>query len=245
MAPFKAIFSLVLLLVISGKLVQSDKTFNFDNQCSFTVWLAASSSIADFDPERGPGTTLKIASVPDTWTGSIWARTKCSFNPSMTKFSCETGDCGNGIDCQSPPPTPPVTLLNFGISQNVVSYEVNLNHGFNVPVRIQPVRGSLVGGSRPCPVVDCIKDLKDVCPAQLAAGNSNGAYVGCNSPCDALKDPKYCCTGSFSGSACQPNEFSRTFKQVCQLAHTFPGDNDPPIYQCSGATAYNITFCPF
>ncbi|OMO73741.1 Thaumatin [Corchorus olitorius] len=226
---FKAIFSLFLLLVISGKLVQSDITFNFDNQCSFTVWLAASPSIGDGDPERGPG-TLEIFSMPDTWTGSIWARKKCSFNPSMTNFSCETGDCGSGtIDCQSPPPTPPVTLLNFGINQNVVSYEVSLNHGFNVPVRIQPVGGSLVGGgSGPCPVVDCIKDLKDVCDAQLAAGNINGSYVGCNSPCDALKDPKYCCTGSFSGPACQPNEFSTIFKQELNQIDNVPKFNKLP-----------------
>ncbi|XVF76344.1 hypothetical protein PTKIN_Ptkin13bG0259000 [Pterospermum kingtungense] len=242
----KAVFSLFLLLAISGRFqyVQCDITFNFDNRCSFTVWLSASPSIGDGDPERAPG-TLEIFSMPDPWTGSIWLRTKCSYDASLTNFTCETGDCGSGlVQCESPPPKPPVTLLNFGINQNVVTYEVNLNHGFNVPVRIQPVGGSLVGGSGACPVVDCIKDLKDVCPSTLVAQNPNGVYVGCNSPCDALKDPKYCCTGEFAGQACQPNEYSKSFKQVCQLAHTYPGDNNPPIYKCSGATSYDVTFCP-
>ncbi|XVE76094.1 hypothetical protein DITRI_Ditri12bG0145500 [Diplodiscus trichospermus] len=236
-----AAFSVFLLFVISGRFVGCDVTFKFDNRCSFTVWLAASPSIGDGAAERAPG-TLEIFFMPDTWSGSIWARTKCSVG---VNFTCETGDCGSGIvECQSPPPKPPVTLLNFGINQNGVSYEVNLNHGFNVPVRIQPVGGSLVGGSGPCPVVDCIKDLKDVCPSPLAAQNQNGVYVGCNSPCDALKEERFCCTGSSAGQACQPNEFSKTFKQVCQLAHTYPADNVPPIYQCSGATSYDITFCP-
>ncbi|KAH1039616.1 hypothetical protein J1N35_041359 [Gossypium stocksii] len=240
----KAIFSLVLILVISGKFVQSDLTFNFDNECSFSVWLSASPSVGDGDPERGPG-TLEIFSMPDPWTGSLWLRTKCSYDASQVNFTCETGDCGSGsVDCQSPPPKPPVTLLNLDINQNVVSYEVSLNHGFNVPVRIQPIGGTLVGGSGVCPVVDCIKDMGDVCPPSLVAINKNRAYVGCNSPCDALKDPKYCCTGSFTGQACQPNDFSKRFKELCQLAHTYPGDNDPPIYKCSGASAYNVTFCP-
>ncbi|XVF76345.1 hypothetical protein PTKIN_Ptkin13bG0259100 [Pterospermum kingtungense] len=245
--PSKAAFGLFILLAISGgfQLVRCDITFNFDNECTFTVWLSASPSIGDGDPEGGPG-TLELFSMPDPWTGSIWVRTKCSYDESMTNFTCETGDCGSGsLDCQSPPPKPPVTLLNFDINQNVVSYEVNLNHGFNVPVRIKPVGGSLVGGSGACPVVDCIKDLKDVCPSPLVAQNPiSGVYVGCNSPCDALKDPKYCCTEGFAGQACQPNEYSKTFKQVCQLAHTYPGDNNPPIYKCSGATSYDVTFCP-
>ncbi|KAB2087213.1 hypothetical protein ES319_A04G087700v1 [Gossypium barbadense] len=195
----KAIFSLVLVLVISGKFVQSDLTFNFDNECSFSVWLSASPSVGDGDPERGPG-TLEIFSMPDPWTGSLWLRTKCSYDASQVNFTCETGDCGSGsVDCQSPPPKPPETLLNFNINQNVVSYEVSLNHGFNVPVQIQPIGGTLVGGSEVCPVVDCIKDMGDVCPPSLVAINKNRAYVGCNSPCDALKDPKYCCTGSLQG----------------------------------------------
>ncbi|XVE96568.1 hypothetical protein REPUB_Repub02eG0233900 [Reevesia pubescens] len=188
---------------------------------SESVWLSASPSIGDGDPESEPG-TLEIFSMSDTWTGSIWVRTKCSFEATMTNFTCETGDCGSGsMDCQFPPPKPPVTLLNFGINQNVVSYEVNLNHGFNIPVRIQPISGSLVGGSGLCPIVDCIKDLKDVCPSPLAAQNRNGVYIGRNSPFDALKDPKYCCTGGFTGWACQPNAYSKTFKQLVPLPGNF------------------------
>ncbi|XWS59597.1 hypothetical protein CRYUN_Cryun08bG0135800 [Craigia yunnanensis] len=175
--PLVPYYSFLLKPKVQGIFVQSDITFNFDNECSFSVWLSASPSIGDADPESAPG-TLELFSMPDTWTGSIWVRTKCSYDASMTNFT------------------------------------LNLNHGFNVPVRIQPIGGSLVGGSGSCPVVDCIKDLKDVWPSPLAALNQNGVYVGCNSPCYALKDPKYCCTGGFTGQACQPNEYSKTFEQA-------------------------------
>lgn len=194
-------------------------------------------------PENDPG-TLEIFETPVDWAGTIWARTKCSNNETFY-FSCETGDCGSGImDCQSPLPAYPVTLLNFIIKGSEVSYEVDLNHGYNVPVRIRPIGGTLVGRSSPCPVVDCIKDLTEVCPGSLIATNKQGWAVGCFSPCDGYKDPKYCCSGSFTGSACQPNQYSQAFKQLCSLAHTYPGDMDPPVYKCSGATSYNITFCP-
>jgi len=223
----------------------SDLIFYYENKCSYPVWLAARPSIGDSDPERGPD-TLEIFSMPDQWTGSIWARTKCSFNASYY-FSCETGDCGSGFkECQNRPPALPVTLLNFEIKPSFVSYEVSLNHGHNIPVRIQPDGGSLLGGAGPCPVVDCIKAISDVCPSPLVAQNSDGRYVGCYSACDKFKDPKYCCTGNYSSpGACQPNDYSQTFKRLCKLAHTYLGDNDPPTYKCTGATRYNITFCPF
>ncbi|GLT69248.1 hypothetical protein SLA2020_414120 [Shorea laevis] len=219
MANRALIINLLLLSLITGG--WSDIIFYYENQCNYTVWLSASPSIGDADPESGPG-TLEIFSMPDQWTGSIWARTKCSFNASYY-FSCETGDCGSGTqDCQSPPPTYPVTLLNFDIKQPAVSYEVSLNHGHNVPVQIRPDGGSLVGGTGPCPVVDCVEDISNVCPSPLVAKNKDGCRPG----------------------ACQPNDYSKTFKRVCKLAHTYPGDNDPPTYKCSGARTYNITFCP-
>ncbi|KAJ4705022.1 Thaumatin [Melia azedarach] len=233
---------LILLLLISGG--QCEVKLFIENQCSYTVWFAANPADGDANAEKAPG-TLEIFIMPDTWSGSIWARTKCSNNESFY-FSCETGDCNLGsVDCQGPPnpPTYPATFLNLGIDKSVVTYEVSLNHGFNVPMRIRPDGGSLTGGSGsgPCPVVDCIADIGNVCPPELVATNKDGAYVGCNSACDALKDPKYCCT---EGQACQPNQYSQAFKKVCGLAHTYPADNNPPLYKCTGAISYNITLCP-
>ena len=130
--------------------------------------------------------------MPDQWKGFIWGRTKRSLNAS-NYFSCETGDCGSNKICQWPEPNSPVTILNLTINQPVQtnphvvsqSNEMNLNHGHNVPVRIQPVGGSLVGGSGPCPVVDCAQDFSHVCPSNLVAKGKDGRYVGCLSACDA------------------------------------------------------------
>lgn len=193
----------------------------------------------DGAPELAPD-AFRIYSMDDHWTGSIWGRTKCSSNGTSV-FLCETGDCGWGLYCAGPQVQYPVTLLNFEINNPVVSYEVSLVHGQNLKVRIQPNGGTLVDGSGPCPVVDCARDLGDVCPPELVATNRNGQYVGCYSACDALKDPKYCCSSS---SSCQPDDYSKRNKELCSMAHTYPGDNNPPKYQCKGADSYDITFCP-
>ncbi|OAY42757.1 thaumatin-like protein 1a [Manihot esculenta] len=234
----KSVFNLLLLLhllVLFATGGNSDLIFYFENTCLETLWLASSPSDRGLDPTIEPG-ALEIYFMSDPWSGSLWVRTKCTTDLSG-HFSCETGDCGSGEqDCQGGLPKYPITELNFNIQNNVVSYELSLIHGHNnIAVRIEPTGGSLIaGGSGPCPVVDCVEDISNICPAPLVAKNKNGVYVGCYNPCDVLHDPKYC----------KANEYSERFKQLCKFAHTFPGDNSPPLYKCSGATSYNITFCP-
>ncbi|KDP29200.1 hypothetical protein JCGZ_16589 [Jatropha curcas] len=118
-------------------------------------------------------------------------------------FHCETGDCGSRErDCHGTPPVYPYTQFNFNISQGVVTYELSLIHGHNLGVRVEPHGGILSGGgTKPCPTVDCVKDIGSVCPAPLMAKNENGVYVGCYNPCDVLNDPK----------CCQENEYSNQF----------------------------------
>ncbi|KAL5807409.1 hypothetical protein ACOSQ4_030142 [Xanthoceras sorbifolium] len=55
------------------------------------------------------------------------------------------------------------------------------------------------------------------------AEGERGECVVCNGACEALKDPKFYCTGEFAGSACQHNEHSRRFKELCYLAHACLG----------------------
>ncbi|XP_012082607.1 thaumatin-like protein 1 [Jatropha curcas] len=88
------------------------------------------------------------------------------------------------------------------LNQGVVTYELSLIHGHNLGVRVEPHGGILSGGgTKPCPTVDCVKDIGSVCPAPLMAKNENGVYVGCYNPCDVLNDPK----------CCQENEYSNQF----------------------------------
>ncbi|CAJ1968847.1 unnamed protein product [Sphenostylis stenocarpa] len=237
MAKIVLTFFLPVLLLCAG--VQCDVTFNFENLCTYPVWRASNPSIGDLEPQIGTD-VFEIFNMDDHYSGSIWLRTACTTNAS-NYFSCETGDCGNGImECADLNPAFPVTLLNFRVDNPVVSYQVSLVHGQNILVRIKPNGGTLVDGSGPCPMVDCNKELSSVCPFSLIAFNKGGQYVGCNSPCDGLKDPKYCC----DGHGCQSDEISLKYKGLCPLAHTYPGDNNPPFYQCKGAESYDITFCP-
>ncbi|RVX12003.1 hypothetical protein CK203_009396 [Vitis vinifera] len=78
------------------------------------------------------------------------------------------------------------------------------------------------GWVKACPVVDCIQDLSNVCPSTLVAKNKAGWAVGCFSPCDAFKDPKYCCTGSYTGPQCLPNEY-RDLQAVVQPSPCLSG----------------------
>ncbi|KAB1221190.1 hypothetical protein CJ030_MR2G025724 [Morella rubra] len=54
-------------LLLCGR---SDLFFHYENRCSYTVWLAASPSVGDADPERNPE-TLEIFSMPVDWTGIV------------------------------------------------------------------------------------------------------------------------------------------------------------------------------
>ncbi|XP_050939390.1 thaumatin-like protein 1b [Cucumis melo] len=240
MATSKTSLLLLQLFLLAAGVLSEDVIFHFENQCPYSIWLSSNPPIGDADPESPPY-TLEIFIMPDTWTGSLWVRTKCS-NDQDYHFTCETGDCGSGtIFCDSSPPALPVTLLNFAINNSVVHYALSLVHGFNIPIRIQPDGGHLVdGGFGLCPTVDCVQDLGNVCPSFLVAKNKDGAYVGCYSACDALKSPEYCC----SGSDCQPDQYSAKFKELCGSAHVYPGDNTPPTYGCTGFYTINVTFCP-
>ncbi|KAI4349080.1 hypothetical protein L6164_009719 [Bauhinia variegata] len=227
-------FLLSLALLFSGG--YSDVTFHFDNQCTYTIWRGSSPDMGDLDPEH-PAGTYEIFYMDDKWSGSIWARTKCTSN-ATDYYSCETGNCGSGvIECKGPQPAYPVTLLNFNVNNPVVSYQVSEVHGQNIRVRLEPKGGTLVDGSGPCPVVDCARDFGDVCPPELVAANKNGVYVGCYSSCDKLKN---CC----NEAGCQPDYYTKRFKELCSNAHIYPADNNPPLYQCKGADSYDITFCP-
>ena len=109
------IYCLSLKQYFSGG--QSTVTFNYENRCTESIWLGATPSIGDSDPEFTSG-TLKRLQMPDQWKGFIWGRTKCSLNAS-NYFSCETGDCGSNKICRWPEPNSPVTILNFTINQPV------------------------------------------------------------------------------------------------------------------------------
>ncbi|XP_057425756.1 thaumatin-like protein 1 [Lotus japonicus] len=221
--------------MVSG--VYSDVTLNLENRCKDFIWRGSSPSIWEPEPyylTPGDHSTLTVS---DPWSGTIWPRSHCRINASYY-FSCATGDCRTGqLACSIP--KYPVTELIFKINDSVVSYDISLVHGQNVLVCVKPNGGTLVdGGSGPCPMVECNKELSSVCPSHLIAYGQEGQYVGCKNSCDVIDDPRYCC----DGVTCIPDEYMKMNKQLCPDATTFQGDKPP--YQCKGASSYDITLCP-
>ncbi|KAH7851394.1 hypothetical protein Vadar_010983 [Vaccinium darrowii] len=238
---FLALFSICLLFT-SG--VFSQTTFTIQNQCNYPVWPALLSN-----PGAPPLLTtgfllnpvyyLDVA-IPASWSGSLWARTRCATDPTTGQFHCETGDCGTGtIECNGAGGAPPTTLfqVNLGSGGRLDTYEISVVTGFNTPVSVVPF-----GASGRCPTAGCNTDINAECPTELGLVDNTGETVACMSACTAFGDPVYCCTGAYSTPAtCGPTSYSQFFKSACPSAATYAFDGGS--FTCASAT-YTITFCP-
>ncbi|KAK8549746.1 hypothetical protein V6N13_073524 [Hibiscus sabdariffa] len=107
--------------------------FEICNQCSYTVWAAAS---------PGGGTRLDpfqswTINVPaGTVMARIWGRTNCNFDGSG-RGGCETGDCDGLLQCQGWG-APPNTLAEFALNQfqNLDFYDMSLVDGYEARGRL-------------------------------------------------------------------------------------------------------------
>lgn len=182
-----------------------------------------------------------VLEVPEGWSGRIWGRQGCCFDPTTGRGSCETGDCGGLLKCNGIGGVPPATLveMTLGTSQSGLHfYDVSLVDGFNLPVSMKPV-----GGAVGCGVAACEANLNVCCPSALVV-QREGKVVGCKSACLAAKSDRYCCTGEFaSPKSCKPSAFARLFKTVCPQAYSYAYDDSAGLKTCK-APGYVITFCP-
>lgn len=110
------------------------------NNCPFTVWPGILGNPGKGQPEGG-GFALaayqtKSLWVAGDWAGRIWPRTNCDGNG-----HCETGDCGNKIQCNGAGGVPPVSLaeITFAGWQGLDYYDVSLVDGYNLPIRMDPI----------------------------------------------------------------------------------------------------------
>ncbi|KAJ1399299.1 Thaumatin, conserved site [Sesbania bispinosa] len=79
----------------------------------------------------------RVLEVPEGWSGRIWGRQGCCFDPKTGKGSCETGDCAGLLKCGGIGGVPPATLveMTLGTPQSGLHfYDVSLVDGFNLPV---------------------------------------------------------------------------------------------------------------
>lgn len=129
------------------------------NNCPFNIWPGTLSNagipqLAVTGFQLGSGQSGRVVSTPG-WSGRIWARTGCKFDPSGIG-RCETGDCGGWLQCGGLAGTPPQTLFEiaFGEGDNVHFYDVSLVDGYNLPLVAVP-RG--VFGE--CNATGCASDI--------------------------------------------------------------------------------------
>ncbi|CAL5187042.1 unnamed protein product [Lathyrus oleraceus] len=174
--------------------------------------------------------------IPDTWAGTIWARTGCSGNP-HSSFHCAIGDCGtNNIHCHYSKPTPPVTQVKFDLvpKGGSSSYKVDFKDGFSVPVTLTPCESK-------CEKIMCITNLDDECPDWLAVYSNEGRKIGCKSPCYTTREPKDCCTGEYaSPEMCALNEYTDLLDKKCPsvVSNAF----DETHFTCFEGTSFYILF---
>ncbi|XP_051172842.1 uncharacterized protein LOC127289106 [Leptopilina boulardi] len=223
------------------------------NNCPFPVWPGIQGNPGHKHLEDG-GFQLqqyqaRIIGTPNNWAGRIWGRTKCN-----GQGHCETGDCGNKIQCNGAGGVPPVTLaeMTFSGAGGLDFYDISLVDGYNLPLRMVPTGGFQPsgGGKYDCKAAGCNADLNARCPGELAV-KSGEWTVACKSACAAFNTDQYCCRGAHNTpqtckSAHWPKNYPAIFKSACPDAYSYAYDDQTSTFTCrpSPATNYDIIFCP-
>ncbi|WOL20064.1 hypothetical protein Cni_G28866 [Canna indica] len=237
----------LLFLALANASPASAATLSFYNKCRETVWPGIQPSAGKPVLARGgfqlhPNQAYSLR-LPTGWSGRVWGRQGCAFDPATGRGRCATGDCGGALYCNGLGGATPATLAEITLGQGPQQdfYDVSLVDGYNLAMSMTPFRGS-----GKCGRAGCVSDLNEVCPAGLAvrAGGGDNRVVACKSACSAFGSPRYCCTGSFGGpQQCKPTAYSRLFKTACPRAYSYAYDDPTSILTCTGAS-YLITFCP-
>ncbi|CAK9151671.1 unnamed protein product [Ilex paraguariensis] len=97
--------------MISHPQLKWNSTFDIINQCSYTVWAAAS---PDGGRRLDQGQSWNLNVNPGTTNARICGRTNCNFDANG-QGRCETGDCNGRLECQGYG-TPPNTLAEFALN---------------------------------------------------------------------------------------------------------------------------------
>ncbi|KAE8671576.1 Osmotin-like protein OSML13 [Hibiscus syriacus] len=94
--------------------------FEIRNDCSYTVWAAASPG---GDRRLNPSQSWTINVPAGTSMARIWGRTNCNFDGSG-RGRCQTGDCGGLLQCKGWG-APPNTLADGGCRNIRCTADIN------------------------------------------------------------------------------------------------------------------------
>jgi len=230
----------VLLMAVSTQAV----VFKIKNNLAGEIWVGILGN-ADKPPLANGGFVLgafeeRDVDAADDWAGRFWARTWCDPNSNH----CETGDCGNKLECSGAGGAPPVTLAEITLRgwAGQDFYDISLVDGFNVASSIGPM-----GGTGDCKSVACPVDINPGCPADLQLiGASAGYAIACMSSCLKYNTDEYCCRGDFgTPDTCNPDTWAvnsaKYFKDNCPDAYSYAYDDLTSTFTCVADT-YLVTF---
>ncbi|KAK2988971.1 hypothetical protein RJ640_020436 [Escallonia rubra] len=212
------------------------------NECSYKIWPVLASG-GGKTPLLAPALALQpgkstTVSLPASSSGRLWGRTFCTFNSSIGRLSCLTGDCGSGLpECSWAGALPPVTIVQFELNgdDGLDWYVVRASRGYNLGIFVVPQGSS--GGA--CMAAGCVSDVDGGCESE-----TGGA---CNSTCFAFSDSKHCCTVSYGRpDTCKPSPYSLYSNSRCPWAYGYAygdGKNGTRDFPCASGD-YAVTFCP-
>ncbi|ERL90048.1 hypothetical protein D910_07406 [Dendroctonus ponderosae] len=222
-------------------------TFDISNKEPGPIWVGIQGNSGQQNLNNGgfvlqQGET-KTLSAPDNWAGRFWPRTWCDAGTQH----CQTGDCGNKIECQGAGGVPPVTLIEITLKgyQGLDYYDVSLVDGFNLKGFIEPVNGQGTNQEYSCTRVACLGNINEKCPDELKV-NYAGQTIACNSACNKFNTDQYCCRGAYDRpetcrSSDWPKNYPQFFKDQCPQAYSYAYDDKKSTFTCK-ANHYRIQF---
>ncbi len=247
---------LLIMAIVAAPAAAQTRTFTVKNNCSETVWAAASATQGPLvfngtSPggiELLPGATA-TATVAIPWSaGRIWGRRNCTFD-SSGKGSCATGDCGGVLNCAHSG-AGNTTLTEWTLDGGTIpdNYDVSIVDAFDFPISIQlddPNPNHCVNSA-------CSADLRSFCTGDQRTLDSAGNVVGCKSLFGKYLTPNYGCTGLYGVPASCNNVSWNTnwrgtvVKKHCPSSYGYPYDDPSSDIAClpAPATGYIVTFCP-
>lgn len=106
-------FLLIALTALIG-LTQASVNLIIENKCSFDIWpgLQGNPRPTPSGFKLSPGTSRTFPVADGIIAARVWARTGCKGTEGST-FKCETGDCGNTVNCLGRGGEKPMSLAEF------------------------------------------------------------------------------------------------------------------------------------
>ncbi|VEN44684.1 unnamed protein product [Callosobruchus maculatus] len=217
--------------------------FEFRNNGGSEIWVGIQGNPGHPALEGGgfplgPGQS-RVVGAEDNWAGRFWGRTWC--DPGSQH--CQTGDCGNRLQCGGAGGVPPATLAEITLKGDAGKdfYDISLVDGYNIKMSMTPIGGSGDGSQYSCKRAGCDFNINDDCPGELQVNSEHGV-IACKSACLAFNNDEFCCRGAFNDpNKCRAGEYANRFKAHCPDAYSYAYDDHKSTFTCK-ANRYLITF---